>query len=147
MASKTNIITLPVDANQAYGLVRQAGSEIRGFSLKQENPQLYSMRFARGFGWTNPVDVEISVYQQGGQTCVQLKADIVALADPMGFLPPVLNVFETHIHNHVHALQTGQPVAPAPRERRGMTVTLWIFGAVGAMFLLLILCAVIASAR
>lgn len=141
MADKMHTFQLQMPATQAYPLVRQAAIEVRGFSLKREDPAHYMMELARGFGLTNPVDVTISVYEPApGQTAVQMKASIFALADPMGFLPSVLGMFETHILAHAQALQTGQPPPPPPRDKRAWAITIGSLGCVVVLILGLLVC-------
>ena len=83
MASKTRVITLPAPSNVTYGLVRTAGSELKGFRLTREDPAGYYFKFARGFGWTNPTDLEVTIYQLDAQSSqLRLDASILALADP-----------------------------------------------------------------
>jgi hypothetical protein len=127
MPSQSRDVSLPVSANQAYALVRSAGSEIPGFKLVRENPQAYSIDFARGFGWTNPVDVTANVFATAdGQAQIRVTASILALADPFGFLPSVLGLFEQRIQQHVHSMTTGAPLPPPKKDGRAMTVNLVI---------------------
>lgn len=138
MPSQSRDVSLPIPANQAYAVLRNAGSEIPGFKLVRENPQAYSMDFARGFGWTNPVDVTASVFATGeSQAQIRVTASILALADPFGFLPSVLGLFEKRIQQHVHSMTTGAPLPPAERDGRAMKVNLIIIGACVAFFMLI----------
>jgi hypothetical protein len=92
MASKSRDITLATPSHVTYGLARAAGSELPGFRIRREDPAGYYLKFARGFGWTNPTDVEVTVYQLDAQTSqLRLNASILALLDPFGFLDSALD--------------------------------------------------------
>lgn len=145
MPSQSRDVSLPIAANQAYALLRSAGSEIPGFRLVRENPQAYSIDFARGFGWTNPVDVTASVFATGeSQAQIRLTASILALADPFGFLPSVLGLFEKRIQQHLYSMSTGAPLPPPERDGRAMTVNLIIIGVLVGFLLLLGIVVVVA---
>jgi hypothetical protein len=146
MASKTRVITLPAPSNVTYGLVRAAGSDLKGFRLAREDPAGYYFKFARGFGWTNPTDLEVTIYQLDAQTSqLRLDASILALADPFGFLTGTLDTFETHLRAMHQASLTGVPPPPPPANRRAIIVNLVIGGVVVGGFMLLLLVFVMLS--
>ena len=147
MASYIQNIQLSIPANQAYMVLRNAGSEIPGFRLIREDPQGYTMMFSRGFGWTNPVDINAGVMASGeGASQIQLNASILALADPFSFLPNVCKLFQERIEQHVHSMQTGAPLPPPRKDGHAMKVNLIIIGVVlgfvALMFVFFILMAV-----
>ncbi|MCA9627620.1 MAG: hypothetical protein KC766_08145 [Myxococcales bacterium] len=144
MASYTHNIQLNLPANQAYMVLRNAGSEIPGFKLVREDPQGYTILFSRGFGWTNPVDINAGVWATNDAASqIQLNASILALADPFSFLPNVCKLFQERIDQHVHSLQTGAPLPPPRKDGHAIKMNLIIIGAllgfIGLMFLFVIL--------
>ena len=144
MASKTRVITLPAPSNVTYGLVRTAGSELKGFRLTREDPAGYYFKFARGFGWTNPTDLEVTIYQLDAQSSqLRLDASVLALADPFGFLTGTLDAFETHLRALHQAMQTGAPPPPPPANNRAIVVNLVIIGVVVGGLLLFLSLAVL----
>ncbi|MCA9640745.1 MAG: hypothetical protein KC492_08605, partial [Myxococcales bacterium] len=114
-----------------------------GFKLIREDPQGYTMMFSRGFGWTNPVDINAGVMASGDAASqIQLNASILALADPFSFLPNVCKLFQERIEQHVHSMQTGAPLPPPRKDGHAMKVNLIIIGVlvgfVALMFLFII---------
>lgn len=145
MAKSETQVNLPVPVNHAYVLVRESGNQIPKFRPLVEDPGRYTLRWQRGWGWTNPIDVRATVHDYGGQSVVHYEASILALADPFGFTNKTLEQFATHLQNYLRAQQTGAPLAPPPTEERSIWVNLGIIGCVFAAVLLVILIVVLAA--
>jgi len=146
MASKSRDITLAAPSHISYGLARAAGSELPGFRISREDPAGYYLKFARGFGWTNPTDVEVTVYQLDAQTSqLRLNASILALLDPFGFLDSALDMFESHLRAHHQASLQGVRPPPPPKDRRALWVNIVIIvAALGVLGLLVLLVVAVA---
>lgn len=146
MASKSRDITLAAPSNVAFGLARAAGSELPGFRVSRDDPAGYYLKFARGFGWTNPTDIEVTVYQLDAQSSqLRLSANILALFDPFGFLDSTLDRFENHLRAHHQASLQGVRPPPPPRDRRVMWANIIIIGVMLAALGLIVLVAVLAA--
>ena len=116
MASKSRDITLAAPSHVSYGLARAAGAELPGFRLSREDPAGYYLEFSRGFGWTNPTELKVTVYQLDAQSSqLRLNASILALVDPFGFLDSALDMFENHLRAHHQASLSGVRPPPPPR--------------------------------
>lgn len=149
MASKSRDITLAAPSNVTYGLARAAGTELPGFRLSREDPAGYYLKFARGWGWTNPTDVEVTIYQlDADNSQLRLSASILALIDPFGFLDSALDMFETHLRAHHQASLQGVRPPPPPKDRRAMWVNIIIIVVVvGGLGLAVLLAIAIALAH
>jgi hypothetical protein len=132
---------LPPDA---WALARNSGAEIPAFRLEGQDPHRLSLRFSRGFGWSNPIDVFVTVWQSGpAQSTLRYEASILALADPFDFMQKNLERFEQHLHAHHHAWATGTPL-----DRHSVRVNLVIIGLLlGFLFLLAVVVGVAAATR
>jgi hypothetical protein len=133
-------VTLPALPPDAWALARNSGAEIPAFRLEGQDPHRLSLRFSRGFGWSNPVDVFVTIWQSGPtESTLRYEASILALADPFDFMQKNLDRFEQHLRAHHHAWMTGTQPPPAPLDRHSVKVNLVLIGLVlGFVFLMAI---------
>lgn len=149
MASTTRDVHLPVLPHDAYGLARVSGSQIPSFRLEREEPAAFRIHFHRGFGWSNPIDVSVTVWQTGPQqSTLRYQASILALADPFGFMDKNLDRFQQHLLAHYEAWIHNRPPPAAPVDTHSPKVNFAIFGCVfGGLFLVIGLVVVMSLVR
>lgn len=146
MATTHRDVTLPVLPHDAWMLARNSGAEIPAFSLAGQDPMALRLKFSRGFGWSNPIDVTVSVWQTGPcESTLRYEASLLALADPFDFMGKNLERFVQHLHAHLAAWQTGTAPPPAPVDRHSARVNLIIIGVMFGLLLLGVLIVVIAA--
>jgi len=146
MAKSERQVQLPVGPHHAYCLVRDSGAQIPKFRPGMENPAQCTLRWQRGWGLTNPIDVVARIHSQDGQQCtVHYQASILALADPFGFTDKSLEQFITHLQNTLHAQQTGTPVPLPPTEERSIWVNVAIIGCVVVVLAVIVLVGIVAA--
>lgn len=137
MAKTSREVTLPVPAETAFQLARASGAELPGFRPSGEDPSQLRLRFCRGFGWSNPIDVDVTVWASGpNQSRLRYDASIVALADPFGFMRKNLERFEQHLGAHHRALLQGTAPPAPPRDSHSIKVNVMLIG--GCLGLLLL---------
>ncbi len=129
-------------------LARNSGAEIPSFKITGADPATLRLWFARGFGWSNPIDVNVTVWQSGPQhSTLRYEASLLALADPFDFMGKNLERFEQHLHAHCQAWMAGMPPPPPPEDKHSMKVNLIIVAVTfGFVFLaaLVVIIAVVA---
>jgi hypothetical protein len=81
----------------------------------------------------------------GQQSTVHYEASILALADPFGFTDKTLEQFTTHLHNMLHAQQTGAPLPPPSTEERSIGVNVGIIGCMVVVLAVIVLVALVAA--
>jgi hypothetical protein len=141
MATETREVLLPVPPPEAYALVIAAGREIPKFRPSFENPSTLCAGYAKGWGLSNPIDVNVRVSQaqDGASSVIRFEATLMALVDPFGLLTKTLDQFAGHLHNHHVARMTGAPVPPALTNEREVRVNIVAFGILGVILLGVIL--------
>lgn len=139
MASQIRDVTLPMPPAQAYGLVRASGFEIPKFRNIRDDPATLTLAWNKGWGWSNPVTVQVAIYQgpDQGSSLVRYEASILALADPFGFTTKTLEQFIGHLHAHQQALATGTQAPPPPKDTHAVKVNIIMIAVIfGLMFLM-----------
>lgn len=139
MASQLRDITLPVPPAQAYGLVRASGCEIPKFRPIRDDPVSFSLAWSKGWGWSNPVDVKVTIYQgpDASTSLIRYEVSILALADPFGFTTKTLDQFIGHLQAHHQAMRSNTPAPPPPKNTHDVKVNIIILVVVfGVMFLM-----------
>lgn len=139
MASSIRDVTLPIPPAQAYGVVRASGFEIPKFRNLRDDPASLTLAWNKGWGWSNPVTVQVAIYQgpDSGTSLIRYVASILALADPFGFTTKTLDQFIGHLYAHHQALTTGTPPPPPPKNTHEMKVNLIMIAVIfGLMFLM-----------
>jgi hypothetical protein len=141
MASESRHFDIALPAEQAYALVRQAALQLPGFSRSSENQQAGFLVFERLLGWSNPMKVEVRLEMTAPTVCrVNLTAKLLALADPMGFMRGVLDMFEGHITGCATAAAQGQPWPAAPtHDKKGLRATGILLGVLALVLIPLFL--------
>jgi hypothetical protein len=145
MASEKRHFDIALPAEQAYALVRQAALQLPGFSRSSENQQAGFLVFERLLGWSNPITVEVRLEMIAPNVCrVNLTAKLLALADPMGFMRGVLDMFQGHISGCATAAAQGQPwPAPPTHDKKGLRATLILLAVLGVILVPLFLFVVV----
>lgn len=130
MASETRHFDIALPSEQAYAVVRQAALQLPGFSRSSENQQAGFLVFERLLGWSNPMKVEVRLEMTAPTVCrVNLTAKLLALADPMGFMRGVLDMFEAHITGCANAAAQSQPwPAPPTHDKKGLRANVIVLG-------------------
>ena len=139
MASQTRDIMLPMPPAQAYGLVRASGNEIPKYRPLRDDPATLTLAWNKGFGWSNPVTVQVAIYQgpDANSSMIRYEASILALADPFGFNNKTLDQFTGHLQAHQQAQANGTQAPPPPTNKHEMKVNLIIIAVIfGLMFLM-----------
>ena len=149
MARTHRDVQLAVLPPDAWMLARNSGSEIPSFRLTAADPASLRLRFDRGFGWSNPIDVDVSIWQSGpAHSTLRYEASLLALADPFDFMGKNLERFEQHLHAHCHAWMNGMAPPPPPVDKHSVKVNLIIIGVVfGVLFLFVLVFVVAMLAR
>ena len=144
MAKTYRDVILPVQPADAYALVRASGSQMPSFTLKGEDPTNLRISFYRGFGWSNPIDVDVTMWGADPQhTTIRYEASILALADPFGFMKGNLDRFEKHLQAHHQAWLSNAAPPPPPKDTHSIKVNVAIIGCVVVFLVLAVLAAVI----
>lgn len=138
MANEIREVTLPLPPIQAYELARLAGNEIPKYRNVLDDTQNFRMTWSKGWGWSNPVDIQLQIMQLDDQnTLLRYNANVLALADPFGILTSALNQFTTHLENHYQAQINHAPPPPPPVDNKAMKMNLVILAIVfGIIFLM-----------
>lgn len=135
MAKKSKDLLLDMPPDHAFALARASAYEIKGFRCVVDDPSRYALKFSKGFGLTNPMEMEIWVQATpDGRAQVNFQAGILALADPFGFLTASLEQFSAHLENHRQAWLAGTAPSPPPANNRALWVNV---GCIGAAFLII----------
>jgi hypothetical protein len=129
MARTQRDVTLPVSPPDAYALARNSGCVIPSFRMQGEDPVHFRIFFHRGFGWSNPIDVTVTIWQSGPQqSTLRYEASILALADPFKFMDKNLERFQLHLEAHYHAWMNNAPPPPPPVDTHSVKVNMGIIG-------------------
>jgi hypothetical protein len=137
MARTHRDVVLPVLPHDAWALARNSGIQIPSFSLSGQDPASFRLMFHRGFGWSNPIDVTVTVWQSGpAESTLRYEASLLALADPFGFMDKNLERFQQHLLAHHHAWLTGSPLPLPPVDTHSAKVNLVIIAIVLGLFVL-----------
>ncbi len=146
MARTHRDVHVPLLPHDAFMLARNSGAEIPSFTLTGHDPATLRLWFARGFGWSNPIDVNVTIWQSGPtHSTLRYEASLFALADPFNFMGKNLERFEQHLHAHTQAWMAGMPPPPPPADKHTVKVNLIIIGVTLGFFFLVGLAAVIAA--
>lgn len=130
---------------EAWMLARNSGAEIPSFQMGAQDPAALRLMFNRGFGWSNPIDVSVVVWQSGpSHSTLRYEASILALMDPFNFMGKNLDRFEAHLHAHHNAWRAGLPPPPPPQDTHSAKVNLIIIGVIFGVMILFALVAVFA---
>jgi hypothetical protein len=148
MARTHRDVTLPALPRDAWALARNSGLEVPPFRLEGQDPYSLTLRFNRGFGWSNPVYVLVTIWQSGPrESTLRYEASILALADPFDFMQKNLERFEQHLHAHYQAWLNGAQPPPPPPDRHSMKVNLILIGGIVGFIFVLVLVAGLAASR
>ena len=144
MAKTSREVTLPVPAPTAFQLARASGAELPGFRLSGEDASQLRLKFCRGFGWSNPIDVEVAVWESApNQSRLRYDASILALADPFGFMSKNLERFEQHLGAHHQALLQGTAPPAPPKDKHSVKANVILIGGCLGVLLLVVVAALV----
>ncbi len=119
----------------AFALARASGYQIPSWRCLRDEPHSGTLKFSKGFGWTNPMEMTITIFGAGeGRSTLRYEASILALADPFGFMDSTLDQFLAHLENHRSAWLSGTQPGPPPKNNRALMVNI---GCVAIAFLLI----------
>lgn len=127
-AQTTETLTLPLPPEHARALVSDAIADMKKYRLVDQDEALGLVRWRKGFGWTNPVTIEARFEQADGGTRVEIKAMVLALADPFGFTKEACGIATEQVRARLAARQGGAAVPAARAERRGLIVNAVFLG-------------------
>jgi hypothetical protein len=144
MASRQREVMLDLPPEHAFALARSSAYEIPSYRCIGEDPAGFALKFSKGFGWTNPMELKITAYPvDTGRSVLRYEASILALADPFGFMNSTLDQFIAHMENHRRAWLSGTQPAPPPKNNRPLWVNVGCiaiaFALIGGFFLLWLL--------
>ena len=144
MASRLREVMLDMPPEHAFALARSAGYAIPSYRCVRDDATTLNLKFSKGFGWTNPMELSITALPaDAGRSVLRYEASILALADPFGFMNSPLDQFIGHMENHRRAWLEGAQPGPPPKNNRPLIVNvgclLVAFVMIGGFFLLWLL--------
>ena len=123
MASKLREVVLDMPPEHAFALARASAYQIPSFRCLRDEPHAFSLKFSKGFGWTNPMEMTITAFAaEAGRSTLRYEASILALVDPFGFMGSTLDQFIAHMENHRRAWLEGAQPGPPPANNRPLMV-------------------------